>query len=124
MLVNGRGGTRDHAAALTLFEQAAKERHTGAMFAVGALYGGGHDVPTDRVVAQRWFRQAAERGHGYAQMMLGRYLARNLAGETNIPEARRWLEQARSQGVAEAANDIAALPPLQAEPAEAASAAG
>jgi hypothetical protein len=75
------------------------------------MYGGGHDVPWDRVAAQRWFRAAAERGHPYAQMMLGRYLARKLAGEQNIEEARRWTERAVAQGMQEAKADLAALPP-------------
>jgi hypothetical protein len=75
------------------------------------MYGGGHEVPMDRTVAQRWFRDAAERGHPYAQMMLGRYLSRNLAGELDIPQARRWLERAVAQGLQEAKADLAALPP-------------
>jgi TPR repeat protein len=80
------------------------------MFAVGAMYGGGHEVPVDRVVAQRWFRAAAERGHPYAQMMLGRYLSRNLAGELDIPQARKWMERAVAQGLQEAKADLTALP--------------
>ena len=111
MLLSGRGGTRDHFAALALFEKAAGQGHVGAMFAVGAMYGGGHDVPWDRVAAQRWFRAAAERGHPYAQMMLGRYLARKLGDELNIEEARRWTERAIAQGMQEAKADLAALPP-------------
>ena len=79
------------------------------MFAIGALYGGGHDIPWDRPQAQRWFRMAAERGHAHAQMMLGRYLARGLAGETNLEEARGWLERAAAQGLEEAQRDLAAL---------------
>ena len=111
MLLSGRGGPKDHLAALALFEKAAGQGHVGAMFAVGAMYGGGHDVPWDRVAAQRWFRAAAERGHPYAQMMLGRYLARKLAGEQDIEEARRWTERAVAQGMQEAKADLAALPP-------------
>ena len=45
MMVTGRGGPRDHAAAPGLFEKAADNGHVGAMFAMGALHGGGHDVP-------------------------------------------------------------------------------
>ena len=81
------------------------------MFGLGALAGGGHDVPMDRVAAQRWFRAAAERGHSHAQMMLGRYLARGFAGERDPVAARIWLEKARDQGIAEADRDLAALPP-------------
>ena len=48
-------------------------------------------------------------------MMLGRYLARGLAGDRNPAEARVWLERAVAQGLAEARNDLDALP--AAEPA-------
>jgi TPR repeat protein len=102
-----------------LFEKAAGRGHLGATFAVGAMYGGGHEVPMDRPTAQRWFRAAAERGHAYAQMMLGRYLARGLAGERDTARARVWLERALAQGLQEARTDLAALPPpADAQPAE------
>ena len=44
-------------------------------------------------------------------MMLGRYLARGLAGERDFDRARVWLERALAQGLQEARNDLAALPP-------------
>ena len=62
-MLTGRGGPKDHPAALALFEKAAGRGHVGAMFAMGAMHGGGHEVPTDRPTAQRCFRAAAERGH-------------------------------------------------------------
>jgi TPR repeat protein len=116
MMLNGRGGPKDHPAALVLFEKAATQGHTGAMFAVGAMLGGGHDVPWDRVAARHWFRTAAEKGHPYAQMMLGRYLARGLGGEQNIEQARRWTERAVAQGLQEAKADLAALPAAPTHP--------
>jgi TPR repeat protein len=109
MLADGRGGPCGTAAALDLFEKAAAEGHSGAMFALGALYAGGHDLPEDRMTAQRWFRAAAELGHGQAQLMLGRYLAEGVAGEPNPAEARSWFEQAAAQGIEEAQADLAAL---------------
>jgi TPR repeat protein len=69
----------------------------------------------DRAQAQIWYRSAAERGHPYAQMMLGRFLLRNVAGEHNPTEARFWLERAAAQGLQDAKNDLAGLPPLPAE---------
>ncbi|HJY47931.1 MAG TPA: hypothetical protein VJ349_04685, partial [Stellaceae bacterium] len=84
--------------------------HSGAMFALGALRAGGHDIAEDRAAAQRWFRAAAELGHGQAQLMLGRYLAEGAAGEPNPAEARSWFEQAAAQGIEEAQADLAALP--------------
>ena len=79
------------------------------MFALGAMYGGGHNMPLDRQVALRWFRAAAEIGHGPAQLMLGRYLTSGAAGEQNPKEAYQWLERAVAQGVPEAESDIAQL---------------
>jgi uncharacterized protein len=111
MMLTGRGGSKDHQAALSLFEKAAGRGHVGAMFALGAMHGGGHDVPTDRPTAQHWFHAAADRGHAYAQMMLGRYLARGLAGERDYERARLWSERALAQGLQEARDDLAALPP-------------
>jgi uncharacterized protein len=113
--LNGTGGTKDHKAALALFTKAAEAGHVGAMFASGAMLGGGHDVPVDRSQAQIWYRSAAERGHPYAQMMLGRFLLRNVAGEHNPTEARYWLERAAAQGLQDARNDLAGLPPLPTE---------
>jgi TPR repeat protein len=118
MLLSGRGGERNHPAALELFEKAAGRGHVGAMFGVAAMNGGGHDVPTDRVVAQRWFLAAAERGHPQAQMMLGRYLYRGLAGEPDIEKGRYWLQKALAQGMQDATADLAALPPEPEKPLE------
>jgi TPR repeat protein len=50
--------------------------------------------------------------------MLGRYLARGLAGERDFDRARIWLERALAQGLQEARNDLAALPPAETQMAE------
>jgi hypothetical protein len=109
MMVNGRGGERDHYEAARLFKKAAELGHGGAMFGLGALYGGGHDLPIDRPLALRWFRDAAERGHPQAQLMLGRYLRLGLASPADPDQARLWLQRAIESGVPEAAADIAAI---------------
>ena len=85
--------------------------HAGAMFALEAIHGGGHQIPADRKLAQRWLTSAAEEGHGYAQLMLGRYLAAGANGEPQPEEARDWFERALAQGIVEAEEDLAALPP-------------
>ena len=60
IMVDGRGGASEIPAALNLLEKAAAQGHSGAMFALGALYSGGHGLPgEDRKTAQRWFRAAA-----------------------------------------------------------------
>jgi TPR repeat protein len=109
MIVNGRGGPRDPAAAQALFEKAAAKGHSGAMFALGALHSGGHRLPIDRTAAQRWFRAAAELGHGHAQLMLGRYLVDGVAGNHDLSEGRLWLERAAAQGIPDADADLAKL---------------
>jgi hypothetical protein len=43
--------------------------------------------------------------------MLGRYLAAGATGEPQPEEARDWLEKALAQGIVEAEEDLAALPP-------------
>jgi TPR repeat protein len=43
--------------------------------------------------------------------MLGRYLAVGAVDTADPAEARVWLEQAVAQGNADAAEDLAALPP-------------
>ena len=115
MMLNGTGGAKDHPAALALFTKAAESGHVGAMFATGAMLGGGHEVPVDRTAAQAWYRAAAERGQPYAQMMLGRFLLRSVAGEYNRAEARFWLERAVAQGLQDAKNDLATMPPAPSE---------
>ncbi|MGH7191821.1 MAG: tetratricopeptide repeat protein, partial [Acetobacteraceae bacterium] len=92
-------------------QKAARRGHVGAMFAVGALLGGGHDIAPDRNRAARWYRAAAERGHGQAQLMLGRYFLNGTAGVRDPAEARSWLERAAAQGLAEASSFLAELPP-------------
>jgi TPR repeat protein len=106
MMVNARGGPRDITSARDLFEKAAAKQHSGAMFALGALHGGGHGL---RQTAQRWFRAAAELGHGHAQLILARYLASGAAGERNPAEARLWLERAIAQRIPEAETDLAEI---------------
>ena len=68
MMVTGRGGVPDRAAAVALFEKAAGKGHVGAMFALGALNDGGDAA--NRAFSLRWLRAAAERGHGRAQQLL------------------------------------------------------
>jgi len=111
MMVKGAGGPRDDNAALSWFRRAANQGHMGAMFALGALYGGGHEVMWDRRIAQNWFQAAAERGHPQAMMILGRYLARGLSGLRDKEQARIWFNRAVRAGITEAQAELDALPP-------------
>jgi uncharacterized protein len=109
MITGAAVGGRDHARALELYLAAAERGHVGAMFSAGAIYGGGHDVPEDRVKARAWFKRAAERGNGLAQLMYGRYLVRGLGGPANSVEGREWLVRAQGQGVKDAVAELQRL---------------
>ncbi len=93
------GGIKDHARALELYHQAAEGGLVEAYFSLGAMYGGGHNVPADLPRARHYFEEAAQRGHGLGQMMLGRYLLKGLGGEKDEEQARYWLGQAAQQGI-------------------------
>jgi uncharacterized protein len=91
------------------FLRAVPAMHAGAMFALGALHGGGYDVEADREEARRWFAQAADHGHPTAALMLARYAVRGLGGPQDIEAGRRWYAHAASLGAIEAADELAAL---------------
>ena len=80
------------------------------MFALGAMYSGGHNISVGRTAAESWFRAASESGHGQAQLMLGRYLRSGVAGHRDLQQARFWLESAFAQSSAE----LGELTPLEA----------
>jgi TPR repeat protein len=72
MMLNGRGGRRSPEGALEQFKLAADQGHSGAMFALGAIFAGGHGLPTDLPLARHWFSLAANGGHPEAQRSLER----------------------------------------------------
>ncbi|QCE35090.1 sel1 repeat family protein [Acetobacteraceae bacterium] len=93
---------KDHPRALRLYHQAAEAGSIDAMFSLGAMYGGGHEVPMDRFKARYWFLEGAERGNPLAQYMAGRYYLRGLGGERDLEKASLWLKKALQNGVQEA----------------------
>lgn len=105
-------GIKDHPRALRLYHQAAEAGSADAMFSLGAMYGGGHDVPMNRFKARQWFVAGAEKGNSLAQYMAGRYYARGLGGERDLDKACLWLSRSAAQGIKEAA---AYLQELQSE---------
>ncbi|MDI2091771.1 tetratricopeptide repeat protein [Commensalibacter oyaizuii] len=92
--------------ALKYYHLAAEQGNIPAMFALGAMYGGGNHIEPDRVKAQEWFTKAAEKGHPKAQLMLGRYFAKGLVEEQNLIKARYWLGVAKDNGEKEAQTDL------------------
>ncbi|QCE33248.1 sel1 repeat family protein [Acetobacteraceae bacterium] len=100
---------KDHPRALALYHQAAEAGSADAMFSLGAMYGGGHDVPMDRFKARYWFVLGAEKGNPLAQYMAGRYYLRSLGGERDLEKAYFWLSKAAEKGVKEAQENLSAL---------------
>jgi TPR repeat protein len=60
---------RDPAAALHWFRRAAEARHSGAMYGLGRMLSGGHDVPAEPEAASYWLRQA-EQAQGMTDVVL------------------------------------------------------
>ncbi|MUG03950.1 hypothetical protein GM556_00080 [Bombella sp. ESL0378] len=110
-------GIKDHARALELYHQAAEGGLVEAYFSLGAMYGGGHNVPADLPRARYYFEEAAQRGHGLGQMMLGRYWLKGLGGEQDVEQARYWLTQAAQQGVERAKALLEEMPSSSSAPA-------
>ena len=117
--LKGAGGPRDHETGRQLYERAANRGHAGGMFALGAMYGGGHEIATNRELSLACYRAAAELDHPMAALMLGRYLARGIATPVDLVEARHWFTQALNGGIAEAQNDLNGLEPPEPETAAA-----
>ncbi|QDH17117.1 tetratricopeptide repeat protein [Swingsia samuiensis] len=110
LLVTGQvDGIKDHVRAFGYYRRAAEVGNVNAMFSLAAMYGGGHEVPENRIEAQKWFRKAAEEGHSLSQLMLGRYLVRGLAGVTDKAEGRKWLLLAKEQGIEDGEIDLDTL---------------
>lgn len=103
IFVTGQFGIeKDHQKALELYMKAAEQGSIDALFSLGALYGGGHDVEEDLPKAQEYFEKAAHAGHALSQMMLGNYLLSGRGGRKDQQEAMQWIERAAEQGLAEA----------------------
>jgi TPR repeat protein len=111
LLLQGIGGERDDAQARDIFTRAAELHGTpNAMFALGALYGGGHQIETDRETSLSWYRRAADKGHARAAIMLGKYLRYGIATAVDLDAARNWFTFAATNGLADEANaELAAL---------------
>lgn len=112
--LQGLGGPRDDEAARVLFERASEQESAEAMFSLGALYGGGHQIETDRAKSLAWYRQAAQRQHPRAALMLGLYLRDGIATAPDLEAARRCFTFAAEAGLDEAKDALAGLPPAAA----------
>ncbi|GAC1624408.1 MAG: tetratricopeptide repeat protein [Bradyrhizobium sp.] len=72
MMADGTGGTRDDAAARSLFEKAAAQNHPGALERMGAFAQQGRGGPKDSVAAKAYYERAAALGDEDAKAALKR----------------------------------------------------
>lgn len=85
------------AAALTLFEQAARAGDTEAAFELGQML-----RPATPEQAWPWYRQAAQQGHARAALMLGLLAANGEGVPIDQAVAAHWLEKSSELGNAHA----------------------
>ena len=109
-LFEGRGLSKDQAAAARWFERAASLGLAPAQYRLGSMYEKGIGVPADPAAAKRWYLKAAEAGNARA--------AHNLAvmnadpgggGEPNYVEAAKWFRKAAELGVRDSQYNLGIL---------------
>ena len=109
-LLEGRGLSKDQAAAARWFERAASLGLAPAQYRLGSMYEKGIGLPADPAAAKRWYLKAAEAGNARA--------AHNLAvmnadpgrgGEPNYVEAAKWFRKAAEVGVRDSQYNLGIL---------------
>ena len=105
MLEQGRGGKKDAAQAVQLYEQAA-DRSRWAQFKLGIMYSQGQGVPTNEAKALQWWQKSADGGNGKAQNNLGVMYDRGLAVQRDYKKALDWYLLALSRGVPQAKGNL------------------
>ena len=95
-----QGLTQSYVMAFKLFEKAAQQGHTNAMYNLCLMYtkGLGTDPSTEK--AHAYLKMAADRGHAEAQYNIGIAYARGDAAGFNqsLELAREWWTRAAAQG--------------------------
>jgi len=87
-----QSGTMDTKSAFSMYQEAAKMGHLGAMAMVGVLYANGTGVQYDIGSAMNWLRKAANAGNHQAQYNLAMGLL--FGGHRNTAEAAIWMKKA------------------------------
>jgi TPR repeat protein len=70
LYANGWGVAQDYAKARELYEKAAGQGSTNAMFNLGTLYDYGRGVAQDYAKAREWYQNAADKGDADAKARL------------------------------------------------------
>ena len=104
------GLTQSHVMAFKLFEKAAQQGHTNAMFNLGAMYKNGQGTDPSIEKAHAYCNMAADRGHSGAQYNIGCAYYNGDAGfNQSFEMAREWWTKAAAQGHEEAIKNLKIL---------------
>jgi hypothetical protein len=88
----------DHAKALSLLEQAAREGSADAQHLCGGMYYKGIGTAQDFEKALSWYEAAAQQGHAKAQYSYAYlFLKEDVGDMANIEQAADWLQAAANQ---------------------------
>ena len=109
-LFEGRGLTKDQAAAARWFERAASLGLAPAQYRLGSMYEKGIGVAADPAAAKRWYLKAAEAGNARAAHNLAVMNADpGGAGEPDYVEAAKWFRKAAELGVRDSQYNLGIL---------------
>jgi TPR repeat protein len=86
---------KDYAAALKVFEPAAKEGNAEGELYLGRMYLLGQGVPTDRNEAAKWLKASGDQGNADAQFFLGTMY---LLTRKDVPQGLMWMRLSAEQG--------------------------
>lgn len=108
-LWDGKGVTRDVAAAAKLFSKAAAQGNVDAQGYLAGAYRTGAGIPKDPVEAARWFQAAAEHGDARSQGVLASMYGTGEGVAKDNTEAVKWYRLAAEQGLVRAQANLGAL---------------
>ena len=109
MYLDGKGGPRDYAQALTWSGKAAEQGIPGAEFNLGRIYDEGLGVRRDPERAASWYGKAAAKGFSSAQVKLGDLYVAGRGVTFDAHRAAELYGAAAQQGDATARFDLATL---------------
>ena len=109
LYLDGEGGPRNYAQALTWNQKAADQGIPGAQFNLGRMFEEGLGVRRDPERAATWYEKAAARGFASAQVRLGDMLAAGRGAAVDLKRAAELYGAAAEQGDADAQFKVATL---------------
>ncbi|MDI1319350.1 MAG: PEGA domain-containing protein, partial [bacterium] len=94
----GRGVSKDEAAAFGWLQKGTEAGDAGAMRSLGQAYANGKGVPKDEAAALKWEHEAADLGNSDALVSLGFFYANGLGVTKDDAAAIAWWRKAADMG--------------------------